>query len=169
MTADPAWLTRARAEGRILSETGVRAGAIAPSTPEREKAAVPTPGTHRIEILLWKPCALNKLLYARNWAIREKLKKADAKVVADCASLHQTPPCTGKRRVSLEIVLQGRQQEADIDAYLKTVLDALVNCGMLIDDKAKFVEWGGVKYTRGPAQWGQTTVPWGTAIVLEDI
>ncbi len=124
---------------------------------------------HRIEIPKWRPCPLNKLLYARNWFTREKLKKDDANTVAMYSLAHGASYSGGKRRVSLEIVLSGRQQEADIDAYQKSTLDALVKCGLLFDDHANYAEWGGVKYQRGPAQWGQTTVPWGTVIILEDL
>jgi hypothetical protein len=63
--------------------------------------------------------------------------------------------------VSLEIVLTGRQQRTDPFSYAKSLNDALVRCGMLVDDSSEFVEWGGTVYSRGKE--GSTT------IVLEEL
>jgi Holliday junction resolvase RusA-like endonuclease len=56
---------------------------------------------------------------------------------------------TGKRRVTITIILGPRQRGADPDAYFKAVGDALVDCGALVDDSRKWVEWMPVRYDRG--------------------
>ena len=61
----------------------------------------------------------------------------------------------------LEIVLTSRQKKADPYAYCKSALDALVACGMLIDDTAEFVEWIPPVYSRGKLA--------STTIVLTDL
>ena len=82
-------------------------------------------------------------------------------MVAAYAKLADIHPAVGKRRVSLEITLVGRQRKTDPMAHAKSLLDSLVRCRMLIDDCAEFMEWGGVTWDRGSE--GKTV------IVLEDL
>lgn len=116
--------------------------------------------THRIPIKRWRPASLNQLM-SGHWRAKHRLKLADRELVGMYAVQAGVPKAEGKRRVSLEIVLQGRQQEADPDAYWKSLLDALVYAGLLVDDSREWCELGAVTYSRGDE--GSTT------IVLEDV
>lgn len=108
----------------------------------------------------WHPTRLNVLL-AACWQVRARKKRFDADIVKAMFLGAETPRAKGKRRVSLEIVLGPRQRGADPDAYWKSVLDALVQCGALRDDSRIWCELGEVRFDRGKN--------WGTTIVLEDI
>jgi hypothetical protein len=116
---------------------------------------------YRITIPKWRPTRDNQLSGGSHWAKKNRLKKTDKDFVATYAMRLGIPPATGKRRVSLEITLSGRQKETDPWAYCKSLLDALVACRMLVDDSARFVEFVPATYTRGDDG--------GTVIVLEDL
>ena len=115
---------------------------------------------HRITIPQWRPATINWLMYAKVLR-RIKLRKADDEMVGCYARQQDIPRALGKRRVSLEITLTGRQKETDPGAYEKSLADSLVKCGMLMGDSRQFVEYGTVTYSRG--------VTGGTVIVLEDL
>lgn len=115
---------------------------------------------HRIKIPDWRPTRDNELLNC-HWRIKHKRKTDDAAMVMMYAIVANVMPATGKRRVSLEIVLKGRQKTTDEWAYHKSLMDALVKCRMLVDDSPQFVAWGGTTYSRG----GEA----GTTIILEDM
>jgi hypothetical protein len=59
------------------------------------------------------------------------------------------------------LTLGPRQRGGDPDAYFKSVLDALVRAGLLIDDNRQGAELGDVTFARGLARR--------TEIVLEDV
>jgi hypothetical protein len=101
-----------------------------------------------IEITIpnWRPTSLNKLM-RMHWAARNKLVKADKALIA--AYSIGKPKAEGKRRVSLHIVLSGRQRATDPDNNHKLINDGLVSCGMLVDDTVEFVEIGTVAFSRG--------------------
>ena len=113
----------------------------------------------RITIPNWRPTRDNDLVGV-HWTKRKKLKDSDAAFVATYARQAEITPANGKRRVSLEIALTGHQKETDPWAYLKSLMDALVACNLLVDDDDAHVEWGGTIYTRGSEP--------STTIVLED-
>lgn len=115
---------------------------------------------HRIVCPNWRPTPDNNLTDGSHWAKKHRLKKQDKAMIKTYAMLANVLRATGKRLVSLEITLSGRQQEADPLAYGKSLNDALVSCGMLIDDSDRYMVWGGVTYSRGEPQ---------TVIVLEDL
>lgn len=115
---------------------------------------------HQIIIPSWRPMRLNETI-GRHFHVIGRRKKQDRAIVSAYCLKMRIPNAPCKRRVSLEITLAGRQQEADIDAYQKSVLDALVHANMLVNDTDKWAEWGGVEYLRGKA--GQTV------IILEDL
>ena len=98
-----------------------------------------------IKIEGWHPAPLNKLMACR-WKAA-KLKKRD-KVEVRYASNH-IPKAIIKRRVELTIELGKGQRACDPDAYFKSLGDALVNAGLLVNDSHKWVEWMPVKFTRG--------------------
>src|ERR1051326_4545648 len=98
---------------------------------------------HRIVIPDWRPARDNQLVY-KHWGTARRLKRADVEIVGAHALVAGTPRAIGKRRVSLQIMLKGRQKEADPLAYCKSLLDALVKAHLIIDDNDRFMEWGGV-------------------------
>ncbi len=89
-----------------------------------------------------------------------KLKRADRQWVGTYAMLRDIPKALGKRRVSLEVVITGRQQETDPDALWKSCLDCLVHARLLVDDSPRYCELGAVAYRRD----GEP----GTTVVLEE-
>lgn len=118
------------------------------------------PLIHRIEIPGWRPFTDNQLINC-HWTTKAKRKKSDKEFIACYAALQRTPNALGKRKVSLEIVLKGKQKKTDPLAYAKSLCDALVACHLLIDDSEEFMVWGGVTYSRGKEAM--------TTIVLEEM
>lgn len=117
--------------------------------------------TYRVEIPGWHPARLNQLL-DRCWQRAYRRKKADLKVVAAYVRVVQrVPKAAGKRRVSLTIRLGPRQRAGDPDAYWKSLLDALVGCGLLVDDSRQWVELAPVSFERGERA--------ATVLVIEDL
>ena len=117
---------------------------------------------HRFTIPDWRPVTLN-IMMGGTLRNRIKRKKQDREFIGVYARIADVPPATGRRRVSLEINLSGRQKEADPDALFKSLNDGLVHARLLIDDSKKYVELGDVVYSRNK------TEPAGTTIVLEDL
>lgn len=115
--------------------------------------------THTLIVDGWQPARLNDLL--GHWSRRARLKRADRDVIAAYARLAGVPSARGRRRVSLLITLAPRQRAPDPDSLWKSTLDALVRCGLLLDDDRFGVELGPVTFDRGPARQ--------TAITLEDV
>jgi hypothetical protein len=120
-----------------------------------------SPARHVLVIPGWHPARLNDLMGGGHWARRHRLKKADRQLVAAYTKAAGVPQATGRRRVSLELTLAPRQRAADPDAYWKSALDALVACGLLVDDSRQQLQLGTVTFRRGPARQ--------TRIVLEDL
>lgn len=120
------------------------------------------PTTQRLVIEQWHPARLNALT-SQHWAKRNRAKKADKRVVGLEALAQGITPATGRRRVSLTIGVAKGKREADPDAYWKSLLDALVDAGLLIDDNRDGVEHGTVEFERSPdhRRW--------TVITLEDV
>jgi hypothetical protein len=114
---------------------------------------------HTLTIPNWQPATVNQLLVGVRGRIR--LKKQDRELVGWYARAAGIPRATTPRRVSLRITLGPRQRAADPDAHWKSLLDALVCAGLLVDDSRKWVQLGAVVFERGPAR--------STAIVLEDV
>ena len=104
----------------------------------------------------WHPTRLNLLLGNKFAAAR--FKRSDREIVAHYCK--GTPKALGKRLVGRTIVLGKGQHGADVDAYDKSLLDALVHAGMLKDDSRKWVEISPVQYDRGAMQ---------TILTLEDL
>lgn len=95
----------------------------------------------------WRPATVNELIAGGPWGAA-RLKKHDRDHVAVYARIDRIPRATGKRRVSLMITLCKGQRRWDTDALWKSLLDALVWAGMLIDDRPKWCELGPVEYAR---------------------
>jgi Holliday junction resolvase RusA-like endonuclease len=91
---------------------------------------------------------LNQLMGRNKYAIAS-LKKRDRDIVAIVARMEGIPFATTKRRVSLHVRLGPRQRKGDADCpWHKSLLDALVQAGMLKDDSLKWCELGEVTYER---------------------
>jgi hypothetical protein len=118
------------------------------------------PGTYTIHVPAWHPATLNELL-SGHWAKRHRLKRHDGEVLALFPKLGSIPKAAGKRRVSLVLTLAPRQRAADPDSHWKSVLDALVAAGMLINDSHVWCELGPVTIERGTGK--------ATTILLEDL
>lgn len=115
---------------------------------------------YKLVIPDWRPTSLNKLLYTRV-RTRIKLKKTDHDFIGCYAFKQGIPKAQGKRRVSLEFILSGRQKVGDDDNYWKSTLDGLVHAGLLVDDYRDWCERGTVTWARGERT--------STTIVLEDV
>lgn len=105
------------------------------------------PSSYFVRIENWHPTKLNQLMNS-HWAKRGRLRKHDDNIVAMSVLGADVPKAEQRRRVSLEIYLAERQRGGDVDAYWKSTLDALVNCGALVDDNPEWVELGEVKFYR---------------------
>jgi hypothetical protein len=105
-------------------------------------------GRWYVRITGWHPTRLNVLL-ASHWAKAARLKAADALVVRAACLGADVSRADARRRISLEIGLAKGQRGGDPDCYWKSLLDALVNCGALVDDSREWCDPAGVTYTRG--------------------
>lgn len=115
---------------------------------------------HIMTIKDWRPATLNKLI-GSHWATAGQLKALDRSLVGHAVKYHDVPKATSRRRVDVHIVLKGRQQKADVDAYWKSLLDALVQSGALGNDTRQWCMLGDTTYSRGD----QTS----TTITLTDL
>ncbi len=115
---------------------------------------------YRLVIPNWHPVRKNQLL-SRHPMTRSKLKQIDYNMIAGYCVLNRIPVATGPREVSLLIVLGPGQRGGDVDAYSSSVLDALVNAKMLIDDSRRWARLLPVDFERGV---GRATV-----ITLEEL
>lgn len=118
--------------------------------------------THRIEIPNWHPSRLNQFT-DRHWSVRSQAKKRDREMIATYSLKADAPKATGRRRVSLEVLLKKGQRPPDEDAFWKSLLDGLVKAGMLTDDNRQGVQLGEIRHTRS------RDATHGTTIVLEDV
>jgi len=108
----------------------------------------------------WRPARLNQYV-GRHWSVGHRMKRTDNRTLWIATQAQQTPKAAGKRRISIHVVLSGRQKESDPDSMWKSLLDACVKCGLLVDDSPRYCELGPVTFARGK----QTR----TEITLEDL
>jgi hypothetical protein len=119
--------------------------------------------THRIEIPNWRPAMLNEFM-DRSWHVRSKCKKIDREMVFGYVSRCNVPPPSGRRKVSLRIVLGKRQQPGDVDAHWKSLLDALKQAGAIKDDSREWATFDSeIDFARS---WDGSC---STTIILEDV
>jgi hypothetical protein len=120
--------------------------------------AMPRPATYRMDIPGWRPALINDLVGRHPMAIHKR-KGRDLKQVATACLVFGVPKATTRRRVRLTI--SGRYGRfPDDDSPFKSVLDALVRCGALVDDSREWCECDEPRFVRGPRF---------TVIELEDI
>jgi len=147
-------------------------------TPLTERAT-----TYRIVIPDWQPCRDNQL--KGHWATGAALKKRDVRTIAkanllaqvplvamprdvvrDCRKLGISESSIGaqheprKRRVGLEVFFPRGGRRPDPTAFFKSLLDALCEVGLLVDDSEKWYETSQPVWSKGPKA---------TVITLEDI
>lgn len=115
---------------------------------------------HVVAIPDWRPALANDLAAAGHWAGRARRKRADLQLVAAYCVLAGVPLATLPRRVSLEILGPFRRLP-DPDAPWKSVLDALVGCGRLVDDSALWCQLAAPAFEYRPK--------YATTITLEDL
>lgn len=115
---------------------------------------------HVIEIPHWHPTPLNKLLHKNRFGAA-RLKAADTQVICVYANIAKATKAKGPRSLKIIITLAPRQRACDPDAYFKSCLDALVNCGYLVNDNRQNLTLLPTEFQRG--------VAYKTDIVLEDL
>ncbi len=99
-----------------------------------------------IEIPNWVPTNLNKLL-RMHWSKRSDRLRADAEMVAMYALKCHAAHAVGRRKVEVECSFP--HHLPDPDNLTKSLLDALVKCGMLVDDSPYWCSCV-VNVTQGP-------------------
>lgn len=137
------------------------------STPARRKPAAAVPalvegnghGPWTLEIPGWRPVLDNQLVYV-HWATARRRKRADADMLMQAAFALGVPMATRRRRLTLTI-RQERGRFPDDTAPWKSLLDACVKAGLLVDDSREWLElsWPPT-FERGAK---------GTVILLEDL
>ena len=117
------------------------------------------PGRHEVTVPGWRPATINALTKRGNHFSASRLKEWDRIAVAVSSIL--IPKAIRRRRVSVEVTMAGRMKPVDPDAIWKSLLDALVAAGLLVDDSANWVELGPFTQVRGAMK--------ATRITLEDM
>lgn len=107
----------------------------------------------------WLPARLNQLIGHRRKAAA--LKKRDRIAVAVAARFQGIVGAKGPRRVAVELTFGKGERSGDPDAYLKSLLDALVKAGLLTGDTYRQVRWSQPEFRRGEKRK--------TVVTLEDI
>jgi len=126
-----------------------------------ERRATPEPGRFVMTIEKYQPVMLNQMMGKHPMKIH-RLKQIDKDTIAAEAVRQQIPKAYYKRRVLLRVILSPSQKRMpDPDAFDKSLLDALVSCGLLVDDSKKWLEMPEPEYERGKDK--------ATIITLEDI
>lgn len=92
-----------------------------------------------------------------------RIKKADMEVIAYYSKDLIKADC--KRRVTIRCTIPKGARRLDDDNCWKIMLDALVKCGMLVNDSPKWVQRNGeVEWVRIPLE-----DHWEVEVILEDV
>jgi hypothetical protein len=116
--------------------------------------------THTLSLAGFRPPSLNRLL-RMHWAARLRLGRQVKQLVGLERLAQGLPKAGGRRRVSVLVEVAGPGGLPDPDGTLKLLLDALVACGLLIDDSARWCECAPPAVRRGEATR--------TVVALEDM
>ncbi len=118
---------------------------------------------HKLRIERWRPPLANQWRGA-HWSKAHKLRTEMMSLLWAYARSQGVPPATTRRKVSLAICLAPKQKVPDADSMDKLLLDALVGCGLLLDDGAKgLVGRVEVTFTRS------SLADWGTTLTFTDV
>jgi hypothetical protein len=115
-------------------------------------------GRWLVRVANWCPASDN--VRAKGLKAWMRAKKRDREVVRDWLVVHaRVPPATGPRR--LRVLVEKKGNLPDPSNLNKSLRDALVSCGLLIDDDAARLEGSEPKVSRAKVT--------STLILLEDI
>lgn len=121
-------------------------------------AAKPGP-PGRFEVLVpdWHPATVNQLM--RSVRDRVRLKRRDRHAVIDHLVLRaNVPRAAGRRVVGLTLCFPPGARRPDPDSSHKSILDALVYCGLLVDDGPVWCGVEPVRYLRGDSRYAVVTL-----------
>ena len=94
---------------------------------------------YEVTIEDWQPATVNELMASVKQRIR--LKRRDRDFVNLYVKVRGgVPAATGKRKVGLRLTMAAGQRRCDVDAYWKSLLDALKFCGLIVDDGPLWLE-----------------------------
>jgi Holliday junction resolvase RusA-like endonuclease len=96
----------------------------------------------------WMPVPLNKML-GHHWGTATKHKRADRLVVKAAVLAYHVPRAEVRRRVTVLVVLPKGKRAPDPDALYKSLLDAMVEAGALVNDSYRWVVADPVEFARG--------------------
>ena len=96
-----------------------------------------------------------------HWSKQTKIKRECKALIAAHAIEQGIVKANWKRRVTVKLTLAGRAKERDGDSSFLTVLDALTEAKLILDDSPKWLELMPLEQERGKAI--------STVIVLEDL
>lgn len=99
-----------------------------------------------LEIPGWLPAPLNQLL--GHWAKAHRLKVKDREMIGKAWLAHGYPKATGLRTVHLYLIGGKNNRARDDDSSWKSTLDALVQCGALVDDSPAYARTGLVRHAK---------------------
>lgn len=116
---------------------------------------------HEFFIKWWRPATINRLMFTTVWN-RIRLQKEAAEMIGWYG--RETPKATGKRRVTILVLMSPRMRPVDADALFKSTLDGLVAAGLLQGDRCENVELAPLE--QRPVRDDEE---WGTMIRLEDL
>lgn len=116
--------------------------------------------THTLTIPNYLPQPHN-VLVRMHWAKRKKEMDECKALVAAYALAQAIPKATGKRRVTVKLVLGRRNKVRDGDSSFKLILDSCTADGLLIDDGPRWCELMPLVQERGRER--------ATIIILEDL
>ena len=153
---------------KSLRELGDAAALFKPARGTRKQAPpvpcdIPGGFFQTLWIAAWHPSTLNQHNSSNHWSKRARLKASDRDIIAYAAKQSRLVSSEQPRKVGLHLILGKGQRACDPDAFWKSLLDALVLCGMLRGDTARFCTMGPVCYSRSMGNH------WGTIITLEDL
>lgn len=95
--------------------------------------------TYTLVIPNWKPISVNAL--TRTVKDRIRLKRFDREMIVAYAWRQRLAPAEGRRRVSARFVVYSGPLP-DSHNLMKSLLDALVHAGLLLDDSDQWLELG---------------------------
>lgn len=106
----------------------------------------------------WHPARLNQLMSEPLGGY--KRKKLDRRIVADHIHSYGIQRATNKRSLKALLLFPKGKRAGDPDCYWKSLCDALVQCGALVNDSDLWVKLEPNEYFRGPSM--------ATIIILRD-